>query len=188
MKKLILLALIIIFTACNGNVSFPLTQHIEEQTVKGILLNIKGDGCNFSGAEKLFNILTEPISIDIENSQEFKQQAPKQITGIILDKVVLKITDTMKASSDDIDNFDFLNSIKIVAEYPNDSSKSVVIGELDEVPQGVTEITISGNGANIADFFDGTKFKITTKTDGHPPCDNESFDGDITLVIEGKLF
>ena len=187
MKKL-LIALIFLLTGCGGVISFPITQNIKEQTVKGIFLNTKGDGCNFAGSEKLFNIFAEPISIDVQNSQEYKQKAPKQITGIKLDKVVLKITDTAKAGDSDIDNFDFLNSIEIVAEYPNDSSKSVVIGELNPVPQGVTEITIKGNGANILDFFNGDKFKITTKTDGHPPCDNESFDGKITLTIDGKLF
>ena len=103
-------------------------------------------------------------------------------------KLVLKITNTAKSDANDVDNFNFLKSIKVYAEpVTGDSDKKVLIGELDPVPENATTITIPSSGNNIIDFLNGEEFKVTTDVDGRVPCDDVSFDGTIYFEITGKL-
>ena len=183
MKKLIPVFLVFLF-ACGATISFTFSQDIDEQTVSGV---------GIPNCDQLTNIpaiknLMDPISINIENSQEYKEKAPKQITVVKMEKLVLKITDTAKDGDNDIDNFNFIKSIKVYAEpITGDEDKKVLIGELDPVPEDATEITIKGTGANIIDFLNGDKFKITTDVDGRAPCDDVSFDGYVTFYVKGEL-
>ncbi len=174
----------VLIGSCGATISFTVTQDISEQTVQGVGI----PNCDQLTNVPAINNLLKPLSINIENSQEYKKKAPKVITKVTMDKLVLKITDTAKSGDSDIDNFNFLNSIKVYAEpLTGDSDKKVLIGELDPVPDNATEITVKGSGANIVKFLNGDKFKVTTEVDGRAPCDDVSFDGYIVFDIEGEL-
>ena len=188
MKKslFLLIVAVAIFAVACGNVpiSFTFSQKIDEQTVKG---------AGIPNCDQLTNLpaissLLKPFSVDVENSQEYQQKAPKQITSIEMTKLVLTITDTAKSDANDVDNFNFIKSIKIYAEpETGDTSNKILIGGLDPVPQDATEITISGNGVNILKLLNGDKFKVTTDVEGRTPCDDESFDGKIYFKVKGEL-
>ncbi len=188
MKKLAIfsaiLLLITTFSSCGTTISFTFSQDIDEQTVDGVGI----PNCDQLTDLPAISDLLEPISINVESSQEYKENAPKQITEVKMVKLVLRITDTAKSGPDDIDNFNFLKSIKVYAEpTTGDENDKVLIGELDPVPEDATEITINGTGANIIDFLNGDSFKITTDVDGRAPCDDVSFDGYVTIYVKGEL-
>lgn len=148
---------------------------IERQTVPGIPIL-----CDELG--QLLPQLSKPITIDLRGEEELQGEGViGEFESVILKHIDLRIVDVPAGDRDD---FDFVDSIRLYADVPNDTEPPVLVAELDPVPRNVTEIRIPGTRVQLRRIASRDNFTVSGEVTGRVPCDEVHFDGEADFEVE----
>jgi hypothetical protein len=152
---------------------------IDRQTVPGAT---PLTSCNFGNSNVFDDASLIRFSVDFRNEDELDQgDAISRLDSVVLRDVTLTVRDV---PSGDSDNFDFVDSLRLYADDPNDTQPEVLVAELSPVPNGATTIVIPGTGVELVDLADANPLIVRGEVDGRPPCDSVTFDGVADFRVE----
>ena len=154
---------------------FDVDAEIERQTVPGVPIL-----CDDLGA--LLPALSPPLTINLKDEEELQGEGLiGEFESVILRHIDLRIVDVPAGDSD---NWNFLDSVRLFADDPNDAEPPVLVAELDPVPQGVTEIRIPGTGVQLRRIASRDDFTVSGEVSGRVPCDEVHFRGEADFEVE----
>jgi hypothetical protein len=146
---------------------------IPRQTIKGFLEP------PFTNCDQLSELTIgnpfAPFVFRLRDAEELQGQDIVTFKNVVLEKHTLDTVDP--APGGEVDNWDFVDSVKLYADRPDDDKPRVLVAELDSVPTGVTRIVIPGTGVDISDIASADSFTVSGEVTGRPPCDNVNFVG-----------
>jgi hypothetical protein len=156
----------------DGILSFGVDIDIDQTTVPGFA-DPPLSSCELEPSGTLDSAFGE-FTVDFSEEEEFQGHGPFELREVVLERIVLTIVDEADGDTDD---FDFVDSIRIFADDPDDPEPRRMVAELDPVPDGVKEIVIPGTGVDIADLAAADEFVGQIEATGRPPCDAVNFIG-----------
>jgi hypothetical protein len=140
--------------------------------------------CDFSTGLLLNSAALAGLTVRLSEEDEFAGHDLLDIRRVRVERVIFEIID--EAPGGDRDTFDFLDSIRLFADDPNDNQAEVLVLELDPVPSGRKRLVIPGTDVNIADIASRDSFMLRAEVSGRPPCDNVNFVGEVEFAV--RLF
>jgi len=98
-----------------------------------------------------------PVTVTTNSDDTFKNNKTRAelVKDVTLDKLTLSITEP------DGQNFDFLSKIEIYIS--SEGSNEVKLAYLENIPKGVSEITLNSTNAELDEFIKGDSYTISTK-------------------------
>jgi hypothetical protein len=151
--------------------SFTFTETSQEVTVEG-------SGLNQLPVDNPFG---EALNLDIDLDQELNARDATGASGVFLQDLELRITDT-EMSGDDTDNFNFLDKLEIHANADGLDKKLVAI--IEDVPQDVQSISLNTeDNVNLKPYVE-QGMRLEASAEGNVPDDDTSLEAVATIRVE----
>ncbi|MGH7961160.1 MAG: hypothetical protein ACRERD_04945 [Candidatus Binatia bacterium] len=161
--------------------SFGVDVNIDRQTVPGFAEPLVNN-CDFATDLILNPAALTGLTIRFSEEEELQGRDIIDVDKVTVDRVVLEIVD--EAPGGDQDTFDFIDSLRLFADDPNDNQPEVLVLVLDPVPTGQKRIVVRGTGVDITEIATRDTFILRGEASGRPPCDDVNFVGEVEFDVE----
>jgi len=166
--------------AIDDLLTFDVDVNIPRQTVPGFASPVETN-CDFP-TDFILNPAALVGSLTVSLPEEVEGHDIIDFDEVRIDRVILEIVD--ETPGGDQDTFDFVDSLRVFADDPNDNQPEVLVLELNPVPQGQKRIVIPGTGVNIREIATRDSFVLRGEATGRPPCDDVHFVGEVEFEVE----
>lgn len=155
----------------DGLASFTISETSQEVTVEGSTL----------GGLPVQNPFGEALQLNINLEQELQRRDATGASGVFLQDLDLKITDSAMPEGDS-DNFNFLSRLEIYASADGLDKKLVAI--IEDVPQDQQKISLdTKSNVDLKPYVEkGMKLQATAQ--GSAPDDDTSLQAEATIRIK----
>ncbi len=155
----------------DGLVSFTFSQDSQEVTVQGSGL----------GQLPIKNPFGEPLKLNINLQQQLNKHDASGASGVFLQDLKLKITDT-KMPPGDTDNFNFLDSLNIYASAKDMDRK--LVATIKDVPRDKQTISLNTKDKVNLKAYVEKGMKLEAEASGSVPDDDTSLKAVATIRVE----